>query len=307
MKKIVLFALLATLTLFSCREGKDNTTTHKKLNVLCTSSMIGESVSHIVGDSVVFTTMMGPGVDPHLYKPTPKDLKAMDEADVIILNGLHLEGKVAEVLGKLKDGKTIIYMSDLVADQSRFINNTEFEGSQDPHFWFDTDLWKESLSGVTKKLSELDSSNATYFQNNWKNYEKEINEAETFVNEQMALISDSSRVLITSHDAFSYLGRKFNIEVRGLQGISTVAEFGLKDIANLVDYVVEKDVKSLFVESTVSDKAMKAVIDGVKEKAPEIKIGGTLYSDALGAKDAMEGSYTGMLKYNAKTIAEGLK
>ena len=308
MKKLIRYMLpilMLSLVLFSCREGEKEAKTGK-LKILCTTSMIGESMSRIVGDSMELVTLMGPGVDPHLYKPTPSDLKKMEEADIIVLNGLHLEGKMAEVLGKLKT-KQILHMSEFVLDKNRFINNTEFENAQDPHFWFDTDLWKESLGFITDLFRQLDKKNADYYYSNWKKYEAEIIETEDYVAKQMSQIPDTSKVLITSHDAFSYLGRKFDIEVRGLQGISTVVEFGLKDVADIVDFIVERDIKSIFVESTVSDKAMQAVVDGVKEKGGEVRIGGTLYGDALGDPDAPEGTYLGMLKHNAKTISNGLR
>jgi manganese/zinc/iron transport system substrate-binding protein len=303
-KLYMLPLLVLSLCTFSCREGKKGPQ-EGKLNVLCTTSMIGESVSHIVGDSVNLVTLMGAGVDPHLYKPTPSDLKELEKADIIILNGLHLEGKMAEVLSKL-EGKQIIHMSELVIDKSRFINNTQFAEAQDPHFWFDTDLWKESLGFLTDMFRQLDKKNADYYYANWKQYEQDIIETETYVAEELSQVPDSLRVLITSHDAFSYLGRKFDIEVKGLQGISTVVEFGLKDVADIVDFIVERNIRSIFVESTVSDKAMQAVVDGVEGKGGTVTIGGILYGDAVGDKDKPEGTYLGMLRHNAHTISTGL-
>lgn len=305
MKKILLLFALAITIFSSCTNERDNG--GKGLTILCTTSIIGESLSHIVGDSVELKTMMGPGVDPHLYKPTPKDLTAMKNADVIILNGLHLEGKMSEVLGKLSKGKTIIYMSDMIQDQTQFINHSGLENAQDPHFWFDTNLWKEALEGVTEKISEIDMKNASFYNSNWNKYKLEIETTEKVVEHEMEKIPDSLRILITNHDAFSYLGRKFNIKVRGLQGISTVAEFGLKDITDVVEFIIENKVKSIFIESIVSDKAMKAIVDGVKEKGGYVSIGGMLYADALGDAKSKEGTYLGMLEYNAKTIAVGLK
>lgn len=297
--------MMIALFMVSCREG-DKSEQQGKLTVLCTTSMIGESVSHIVGDSVNLVTLMGPGVDPHLYKPTPSDLKELEKADVIVLNGLHLEGKMADVLGKLKS-KKIVYLSDLVEDQSKFINNTEFAEAQDPHFWFDTGLWKEALGNFTDILRQLDTTNADYYYTNWQSYEDEMKSVEDYVALELNKVPDSLKVLITSHDAFSYLGRKFDIEVRGLQGISTVVEFGLKDVSDIVAFIVDRNIKSIFVESTVSDKAMKAVIDGVEAKGGAVKIGGTLYGDAIGDKDKTEGTYLGMLKHNANTISNGLR
>ncbi|MCG8577690.1 MAG: zinc ABC transporter substrate-binding protein, partial [Flavobacteriales bacterium] len=257
-------------------------------------------------DSAEVTSIMGPGTDPHIYKPTPSDIELMDDADVIIANGLHLEGKMSDMLKQYGEEKPVIFVSDGLAKKD-LIKSADFEDSFDPHIWFDWKLWMEGMSYVTEELGNIDALSQSYFEDNYKDYESDVRQTHLDVEDYIQEIPEEKRVLITSHDAFSYFGRRYNVEVRGIQGISTLSEVGLKDISDMVDFVIEKEIRSIFVETSTSDKTAQSIVDGCKDKGYELKLDGPLYSDALGEPDSEGGSYVGMILANAKTIAEGLK
>ena len=300
---IVIIAIITTL--LSCDSGQV-TATHKKLNIVATTGMIADAAKNIVGDSAEVISLMGPGVDPHLYKVTQSDIKKLMNADVIIYNGLHLEGKRGEILEQMSERKPVIAVSDgLTKEQLRA--TSEFQGNYDPHIWFSVQLWTDVVQFISKGLVDIDKGNASYYEANTIQHVEDLKSLHSWTQEQINIISEQQRVLITAHDAFGYFGREYGMEVKGLQGLSTAAEYGLKDVTNLVDFISENKIKSVFVESSVSDRSIKAVIEGCKHKNHNVVIGGTLYSDAMGAANTPEGTYIGMVKYNVTTIVEALK
>lgn len=302
----LIIILFAFLLLISCQEGKQQTESDKQIKIVCTTSMLGDLVQNLIGTQAEVISLMGPGVDPHLYKASQGDLKKLSEADIIIYNGLHLEGKMGEIFKKLSNRKTILVAADAI-DQDLLINSSDFQGAYDPHIWFDLQLWKKVATHLAQELSEEKAFKADSIQYRLERYAFKLDSLDQWVKEQILQIDSSKRVLITAHDAFGYFGKAYQIEVKGLQGISTVSEYGLKDVSDLVNFISERGIRSVFVESSVSDRALKAVVEGCKAKGHAVQIGGTLYSDAMGETGSKEGNYLGMVQHNVKTIVEGLK
>jgi manganese/zinc/iron transport system substrate-binding protein len=267
--------------------------------------MIGDAVKNIVKGNYEVITLMGPGVDPHLYKATQGDLKSLNRADIIVYNGLHLEGKMGEIFEKLSNRKHIIVASDAIPVE-RLINNTEFQGAHDPHLWFDVQLWSDVVLHINNEITAFNPELKQELFENALPYYENLLSLDKKVKDQIAQLDSNKRVLITAHDAFGYFGRAYGFEVKGLQGISTVSEYGLKDVSNLVNFISEREIKAVFVESSVSDRSLKAVTEGCKAKGHDVKIGGTLFSDAMGEETTEEGTYIGMVKYNVKTIVGSL-
>jgi manganese/zinc/iron transport system substrate-binding protein len=291
----------------SCSDRQaDDQRTSGKLNVVATTGMLYDAILQIADTLVDATPIMGPGVDPHLYKATQGDLKKLRSADLIIYNGLLLEGKMGEILENLGKRKPV-YAAGEEIPSSELLSSQQYENAYDPHIWFDVNLWKKAVAGISDNLQEVDSANAKTYKLRTEQYLNALDTLDTFVRKQIESIPPTQRVLVTAHDAFGYFGKAYNIEVQGLQGISTVSDFGLKDIANITDLIIERNVKAIFVETSVSDKAIKAVINGCREKGHEVVIGGNLYSDAMGEFGTYEGTYIGMVKHNVDVITESLK
>jgi len=302
----ILLTLPIILTLFSCEPEKTTADYHKKLNIVATTGMIGDAIKNIVKDSAEVISLMGPGVDPHLYKVTQSDIKKLMNADVIIYNGLHLEGKMGDILAQMSERKIVIAISEALT-KKKLRATSEFQGNYDPHIWFSVQLWLDVVQFISKNISEIDKDHASFYKENTTQHVKELTSLHNWTQEQIKMISEQQRVLITAHDAFGYFGRAYGMKVKGLQGLSTAAEYGLKDVTNLVDYISENKIKAVFVESSVSDRSIKAVIEGCKNKEHNVVNGGTLYSDAMGAANTPEGTYIGMVKYNVTTIVNALK
>jgi manganese/zinc/iron transport system substrate-binding protein len=298
---------LFTLTLvsFSCQE-KSKEAANGKLQIVTTTGIIADAAREIAGDKAEVISIMGPGVDPHLYKATQGDLLKLRNADLIIYNGLHLEGKMSEVLEKLGRKKKVIALADGLPEK-QLRKAAGFAGSYDPHIWFDVSIWNQASQFLASELKKFDPKNAAAYQANEKKYSTRLDSLHQATGKQIQNIPENQRVLITAHDAFGYYGRAYGIEVRGLQGISTVSEFGLRDVSGLVEFIVSRKIKAVFVESSVPRKSIEAVVNGCEQRGHQVKIGGTLFSDALGPADSPEGTYVGMVSYNTRTIAESLK
>lgn len=298
-----LFALFLFSILSGC-SPKAETAKNDKLSIVTTTGMIADAVKNIVGDHADVIALMGPGVDPHLYKATQGDLQKLTDADIIFYNGLHLEGKMGEVLEKLARTKTVVAVGSEI-DESRL--RTVTEGVHDPHIWFNVDLWKEAVSVAAHTLTEKDSIHAPTYSANATIYLQQLDSLHTTILEKIKEVPEAQRVLITAHDAFGYFGDAYGVEVRGLQGISTVAEFGLKDVTELVDFIISRKIKAIFVETSVSEKSINAVIEGCQQQNWQVRIGGSLYSDAMGPAGTPEGTYLGMVSKNVDTIVSSLK
>ncbi|MBQ4820316.1 zinc ABC transporter substrate-binding protein [Aquimarina sp. MMG016] len=303
--KHILIVFIISLALFSCKqEAKDK---NQKLNVVTTTSMITDLVKNIGGDVIEVEGLMGSGVDPHLYKASEGDVTKLVNADVIFYNGLHLEGKLVEVFEKMGGQKTKTIAIGESLDKKTLIGSDYFASNYDPHIWFSVENWKLITSFIIKKLAAIDPKNAETFEVNGKAYLEKLNTLETRLEGIIASLPKEKRILVTAHDAFSYFGKAYDFDVVGLQGLSTATEAGVKDVQKLANFIIEKEVKAIFVESSVPKRTIEALQAAVKSKDHEVVIGGTLYSDALGNAGTIEGTYIGMFEYNVNTIVNALK
>jgi manganese/zinc/iron transport system substrate-binding protein len=285
----------------------------EKLKVVTTTTMVTDMVKIIGGDRISLQGLMGPGVDPHSYQVTFRDTAALQAADIIFYSGQHLEGKMQDVLEKRADKHGAVFaVTDGIAQPSLLKPEEEFEGYYDPHVWGDPKLWAQCLKVVTNALAEADPSGTREYQQRAEDYHKELIALDQWVRARIAKVLPSQRVLVTSHDAFHYLGQAYGIQVKGLQGISTNSESGLKDRAELVAFIQDRQLKTIFPESSVNAKGIKAVAAeaGVSVSAHE------LFSDAMGepgdtvslhGETYDKGTYIGMIKHNVNTIVDGLK
>lgn len=301
----VLLLAIFVLLVVSCKNQKDDNPTDQ-LRIVTTTGMIKDAVENIVGERAQVTALMGPGVDPHLYKATQGDLQKLTDADIVFYNGLHLEGKMGEVLEKLGKLKPVIAVSSEIPD-SLLRNVPGFQGAYDPHIWFDIKLWQLAVLRISNFLLDYDSANAITYKERSDRYLVKLDSLHESVKQAILEIPEQQRVLITAHDAFGYFGDAYHIEVKGLQGISTISEFGLKDVTELVSFIINRKIKAIFVESSVSQKSIEAVVEGCRERNWNVQIGGTLYSDAMGQAGTPEGTYSGMVNANVKTIVSALK
>ncbi len=303
--KILIIVLFLITILFSCQSDTHQTIGKDKLTIVSTTGMIGDAVKNIVGNRAEVISLMGPGVDPHLYKVTQSDIKTLIEADIILYNGLHLEGKMGEVLDQMTEEKPVIAICKGL-DENRLIATSEFRGNYDPHIWFSVKVWIDVVKFIGESLAEFDKLQASFYKANTINYMQKLNLLHKWTIEQINTIPKKQRVLITAHDAFGYFGKAYGMQVKGLQGLSTIAEYGLKDVTSLVNFISANEIKAVFVESSLSDRPIKAVLEGCNAKGHKVIIGGTLYSDAMGTENTPEGTYIGMVKHNIKTIVEAL-
>lgn len=299
MKTFLFISLL--LFLSAC---KVDTNQPKKELIVCSTSIIADCVRAIVGNKVEVIALMGPGVDPHAYNPRPSDVKFLNNATVVIYNGFHLEGKMAELFERLAERKKVIEVADFFNNQAKI---AAAPGIVDPHIWFSAQHWTNAFDPVTDELTKIFLHKSNDFHLNYVNWKNQVLKVTTDGRDKLSKIPAQSRVLITSHDAFHYFGKEFGIEVKALQGISTTQEPGVKDVISLVDFIVKHKIKALFVEHSVSPKAIQTVIYSCKQKGHRVEIGGLLYSDALGEQQHLGGTYIGMLQHNSQTIFEGLK
>ncbi len=306
MKKLWLL-LVSVLFVVGCN-GNENVgeADSDKPLIVATTGQVADAVKNIGGEHVEVKSLMGPGVDPHLYKATQGDIQLLEDADMIFYNGLELEGKMSEIFEKMKKDKTVVAIGNALPED-QLLEDPDYPGQFDPHIWFDIQLWKQASEEITKTLISEIKNHEEYFQNNEAAYFQELDNLKEWTQDRMSEIPENQRVLVTAHDAFNYFGNSNGLEVRGLQGLSTESEYGIKDIQNVVDFLVDQNIKAVFIESSVSDKAMNSVIEGAKEKGHSIKIGGELYSDAMGPEGTEEGTYIGMYKHNVNTIVDSLK
>jgi manganese/zinc/iron transport system substrate-binding protein len=276
------------------------------LNVIATTGQVGDLVANIGRSRVAVTTLMGPGVDPHLYKASAGDVERLREADIIFYNGLHLESKMAEVLEGLGARQPTAALAEAVPE-AELLAPAEFEGAHDPHVWFDPNLWRHAVTAAATELARIDPDHADHYAHNAAQYLGRLQRVHEWAVEQVASVPEAQRVLVTAHDAFNYFGRAYGLEVRGLQGISTAAEAGTGDVQDLATFIAQREIPAIFVESSVSPRAIEAVREAVQAKGFQVVVGGEIFSDALGDQGTPEGTYLGMLRHNVRTITAALR
>jgi manganese/zinc/iron transport system substrate-binding protein len=275
------------------------------VRVVTTTGMIADLAGRIAGPHATVEALMGSGVDPHLYKASESDVRKLAEADLVLYNGLHLEGKMGDILVKMARNRPVVAVSESVpADRLR--EPPEFAGQYDPHIWFDVSLWAETIDPMLTALSDLDPANSDAYVRNAAALRSELDELDAWVARRINELPEDRRILVTAHDAFGYFGQRYGVRVVGLQGISTLAEAGLQDVERVVDLVVDQKIQSIFIESSVPQRSVEAVQVACRERGHEVSIGGQLFSDAMGAPGSPEGTYVGMVRHNVHTIVNSL-
>lgn len=315
----VFLVLLALVLVFSAAGCRDNgsrgqataspsagTASGAPLKVVCTIGMITDVVRNIGGPRVDVTGLMGEHVDPHLYKATPADHRALSAADVIFYGGLHLEGKMADLFVQMARKKPVYAVTQDI-EPSKLREPPEFEGQFDPHVWFDVSLWQSAVGTIRDGLSEVRPAWKDEFASRAADYAAKLDALHGWCRSRIASLPAERRVLVTAHDAFGYFGRAYGMEVLAIQGISTESEAALKKINDLVDTLVARKIPAVFIESSVNPRTIQALIEGCKARGHDVRIGGELFSDAMGAAGTAEGTYIGMVRHNVETIVKALQ
>jgi manganese/zinc/iron transport system substrate-binding protein len=277
------------------------------VKVTTTVSMVTDLIKNVGGERVEVVGLMGAGVDPHLYKASASDVTRLQRADVIFYSGLLLEGKMQDIFAKLARTKRFVYPVSEAIPVERLLEPAEFQGHYDPHVWFEVPLWSMCVDTVVRGLSEFDPAGKEYYEKRGVTLQNRLKELHQWALQKAGELPSEKRILVTSHDAYNYFGRAYGFQVVGLQGVSTVTEAGLADMAKLVDFIKKKNVKAIFVESSVPHNTIERI-----SKDAGVKIGGELFSDAMGTPGQMEngydlGTYEGMIKHNMHTVVEALK
>lgn len=308
-KKLIMvmnISIIASLFLAGCQKA-DQKNESDTLNIVATTTMLADLSKTIGGEHVNVNGLMGPGIDPHLYQASAGDVTLMQNADVVVYNGLHLEGKMGEIFESLSDrGSKVIRIEDGLP-KDKLLSWEDDSSVHDPHIWFDVSLWKSAAITVADQLSEADPDHSADYKKNLEAYTSELESLDTYIKDRVKEIPEEQRVLITAHDAFQYFGKAYGLEVRGLQGISTDAEAGTADVSSLADFITERKIKAIFVESSVPPKTIEALQAAVKSKGFDVTIGGELYSDSLGGVDSGAETYLLTVKANVDTIVGALK
>jgi len=310
--RYILIALLAASLAAGCgtvdREGGARRVRSDQagaIRIVATTGMIADITRRVGGEQVDVASLMGAGVDPHLYKASEGDVRRLSQAEVIFFNGLHLEAGMSEVLERMQARSRTVAVSDAI-ERGKLLAPPEFKGAYDPHIWFDVRLWMSATERVRDTLTEYDAANKEIYRSNAESYLAELGELQSYVESQAARVPEAQRVLVTAHDAFNYFGRAYGFEVRGLQGISTASEAGTADVQALAAFIAERRIPAIFVESSIPQRTIEAVQAAVKARGYETRIGGQLYSDAMGDAGTPDGTYTGMVRHNINTITGAL-
>ena len=276
----------------------------RPIEIVATRGKVADLVRNAGGEHVRVHQLMGEGVDPHLYNPTPADVSRLGDADAIFFSGLHLEGKMAEIFVSMAREKPAVPVT-LRLSPERLIEAEE--SYYDPHVWFDVALWSEAAQTVGDVLAKFDPDHAGDYQRNTTAFRERLAALDEFCRHELAGIPESQRVLVTAHDAFHYFGRAYGVEVKAIQGVSTASEASLARINELVDFMVQNKIKAVFVESSVPERNVRSLIEGCAARGHSVVTGGELFSDAMGAPGTPEGTYEGMIRHNVETIRAALE
>ncbi|MEM7680489.1 MAG: zinc ABC transporter substrate-binding protein [Planctomycetota bacterium] len=304
---IALAVMLAALGMTGCKgEAGPATGSQGEYRIVATTSMVADVVRRVAGERAAVQGLMGEGIDPHLYKPTRNDIAAIGDADVIFYNGLLLEGRMIDALVRAGTAGKKVYAVTQQIDPSYLLEPAEFEGKYDPHVWMDPQAWSQAVAVVRDALIEHDPPGRDLYTANADALLSEIEQLDAYTVRVLSSVPEDRRVLVTAHDAFNYFGKRYGYEVLGIQGLSTESEAGVQDIERLVDLLVARQIPAVFVESTVSQQNIAALIDGARARGHAVRIGGELFSDAMGESGTYEGTYVGMIDHNVTTIVRAL-
>ncbi len=278
----------------------------ERFHVVATTGQLADLVRHVAGERVRLTQIMGAGVDPHLYVAREADSRAFERADMILYNGLLLEGRLGDTLRRMGERKPVIAVAEQLPREALLEEPEEDSEAKDPHVWFDPRLWRHAVDVVAEALTKALPEQAEAFAEHAVAYQAELDEAYERLRKQVAGIPSQQRVMITAHDAFQYFGRAFDIEVMGIQGMTTEAEAGVQRREQLVSLIVERRIPAIFIETSVNPQYVEALVEGAAARGHRVEIGGALYSDAMGEPGTATGTYLGMLTHNVTTIVEAL-
>lgn len=307
--RLILVGLFLTVLLLPGCSPEDSgagSGSSRKPVVVATTGMIGDLASQIAGERASVVTLMATGVDPHLFRPSEGDVRRMGSADLILYNGLHLEGKMGEILSRMARGRLVVAVGEAIPEND-LRELSGFQGQHDPHLWFDVRLWSTTVDPVLEALAGLMPEHDGELRERADAVRTGLLALDRWVEEQIASIPEERRILVTAHDAFGYFGDRYRIEVVGLQGISTAAEAGLQDVDRLVTLIVERKIPAVFVESSVPRRSIESVVAACHNRGHQVLIGGELFSDAMGPAGTEAGTYDGMVRHNVRTIAEALR
>jgi manganese/zinc/iron transport system substrate-binding protein len=319
----VAFVALALYAVIGCRPAASTRDAHQStslwprttyagthpIRAVCTTGQVADAVRAIGGPRVEATAMMGPGVDPHLYTSVPSDIERLEAADIVFYNGLHLEGRLADVLHRLAERRpAFAFTAQLEAESSpRLKKPTPNSEYYDPHVWHDVKLWSECVKYVVEVLSKFDPPHAAEYRQRGDAYLAQLAATDAYARAQIESIPPGQRVLVTAHDAFEYFSSTYGLEPVGLKGVSTEDEIDIGRVDEVIELVVKRKVPAVFVESSVAPRMVEALIEPCKNQGHDVRIGGELYSDALGAEGSGAETYVGMIRANVDTIVAGLK
>lgn len=317
--KYVLALFAAVLVLVGC--GSENevggpgnrsnnetgeSTNGETIEIVATTTMITDLVKIIGGDQVEVSGLMGPGIDPHGYQATASDVSDMQAADIVVYNGMHLEGQMGEVFSELEAADKTVFVLEEVISEEDMLDSDDESLPVDPHIWFSVPLWTQASDYITASLSEYDPEHAEYYQSNNEAYQAELEELDTYIRERVEEVPENSRYLVTAHDAFNYFGDEYGFEVVGLQGLNTQTEAGTRDVSDLAQFIVDQEINAIFIESSVPTRTIESLQEAVEQRDWEVEIGGELYSDALGDEEQDAETYIKMYKQNIDTIVSAL-
>jgi manganese/zinc/iron transport system substrate-binding protein len=274
------------------------------MKVAATVGMVADIVKEVAGDRAAVKNIIGSGIDPHVYNPTRGDVAILLKSDIIFYAGLLLEGQMSDVLVKVSRKRPAYAVTELL--KKDYLIHDNQTNHHDPHVWMDVQGWMKAVDVVADALTAFDPPNKEYYVNNAQQYQAQLRQLDDYARQAIASIPEEQRVLVTAHDAFNYMSRAYDIEVLGIQGISTESEAGIKDINRIVDVLVTRRIPAVFVESSVSDKNVKALIEGAASRGHQVRIGGELFSDAMGPPGSYEGTYIGMIDHNITIITRAL-
>ena len=298
---LALVAAIGTAAAFAATDARA-----APLELVATTPMIGDAVAAIAGRDAEVEVLIGQGVDPHLFKATRADVAKLLQADAVFYNGLFLEGKLVDALERVSGAGRPVFAVAEDLPEDLLLSPEGYEGSYDPHVWMDPSIWTQVVGTIGARLAELMPEDDTVIAERTAAYQRTLADLDAYAETSLAKLPPERRVLITAHDAFSYFGRRYGFEVVGIQGISTDSEAGLARIEELVDRLAVEEIPAVFTESSVSDRAVRALVAGAAARGHEVAVGGTLYSDSMGAPGTYEGTYQGMIDHNMTTIARAL-
>lgn len=296
---------IISIILFLCQQSQHIVYKKNKFIVVATTSMLADAVRTIVGDKMTVYGLMGCGIDPHVYRARESDVHKLASADLVVYNGLHLEGKMGQVLEGMNHFTQVVNASDGIDKKN--LRMADFDGLYDPHMWFDVKLWIAAVRFIQDAIMQLDHKRSHIYKKNGDEYIHRLELLDTYIKKQVEKVDVHNRILVTAHDAFGYFGQAYGFEVVGLQGLSTDADISTRDVQLLADYIVHKRIPTIFVESSIPDRSLMAVQQAVAAQGWQVTLGDELYSDALGDEESGAATYITMVKHNVDVIVDALK